>query len=55
MTPTVANLNPAISLSSASFLEAQPVADQDLRAIAKTVGITTITAMRSHSGRLDKK
>ena len=55
MTPTVANLNPAISVLLTSLSTPTRLRIKTCATIAKAVGSTTITAIRSHSGRLDKK
>ena len=55
MTPTVANLNPAISLFLTNLSTPTHLRIRTCAPMAKAVGATTITAMRSHSGRLDRK
>ena len=55
MTPTVANLNPAISLFLTSFSAPTDFRMRSCAAIAVAVGRTTISAIASHSGRLDRK
>ena len=55
MTPTVANLNPAISLFLTSVSTPTHRRTSTCAHIATAVGKTTSRMMRNHSGRLDRK
>src|SRR3984885_15117404 len=55
MTPTVANLNPAISLFFTNVSTPTQRRIMTCAIIARAVGTTTISAIRSHNGRLDRK
>ena len=55
MTPTVANLNPAISLFLTRVSTPTHRRTSTCAHIATAVGMTTSKMMRNHSGRLDRK
>src|ERR1700733_12032573 len=55
MTPTVANLKPAISLFLTNVSTPTQRRIRTCAVIAKAVGTTTISAIKSHNGRLDRK